>query len=404
MSTLNLEKIFSPRGIAVIGAGEDPASVGGTIFKNLIDGGYEGPLFPVNPKRKKVRDRKAFPAVADLPEKTDLAVIATPASTVPDLVDQCGEAGIGGVIVASAGFRETGEKGARLAQNVLEKARPHGVRILGPNCLGIVMPHRQINASFSASPALPGRIAFLSQSGALCTAVIEWANLNNLGFSAFVSAGEMMDVDFGDLIDYFGSHGHTQSIVIYMESVTNARKFISAARAFTRTRPIVAIKAGRFSESTEAIASHTGALAGEDMVFEAAFQRAGIVRVDEIADLFHCAEILGKERIPRGRRLAVITNAGGPGIMATDQLLSGGGVIALAEVFRQRKYFVAGVVLLLAFGLFLFTWEDPDLRRPAGERRAVAGHLVGSGRLAAAEKYIQNLRREKISSRSLEIS
>ena len=328
MSTLNLEKIFSPRGIAVIGANEDPSSVGGTIFKNLIDGEYEGPLFPVNPKRKKVLDRKAFPAVADLPEKTDLAVIATPASTVPDLVDQCGEAGIGGIIVASAGFRESGEKGAQLARKVLEKARPRGVRILGPNCLGIVMPHGRINASFSASPALPGRIAFLSQSGALCTAVIEWANLNNLGFSAFVSAGEMMDVDFGDLIDYFGSHGHTQSIVIYMESVTNARKFISAARAFTRTRPIVAVKAGRFSESTEAIASHTGSLAGEDMVFEAAFQRAGIVRVDEIADLFHCAEILGKERIPRGRKLAVVTNAGGPGIMATDQLLSGGGVMA----------------------------------------------------------------------------
>jgi len=328
MSTQNLEKIFSPAGIAVIGAGDDPKSVGGSIFKNLIDSGFEGSLFPVNPNRKMVQGVKAYPTVGELPGKTDLAVIATPAPTVPDLVDQCGRAGILGVIVTSAGFRESGKGGEDLALRVLENARTHGVRILGPNCLGIIMPHGKINASFTASPALPGPIAFISQSGALCTAVIEWAKLNHVGFSAFVSIGEMLDVDFGDLIDYFGSDAHTRSIVLYAESVTNARKFISAARAFTRTKPIIAIKSGRFAESTRAIASHTGTMAGEDLVFEAAFHRAGIVRVEEIADLFNCAEILAKQRNPRGPRLAVVTNAGGPGIMATDALMARGGVMA----------------------------------------------------------------------------
>lgn len=328
MSTRNLEKIFSPAGIAVIGAGDDPKSVGGTIFRNLVDAGYGGPLFPVNPKREKVQGVKAYPAVADLPEKVDLAVIATPAATVPDLVGQCGRAGILGVVVTSAGFRESGREGEKLAREVLENARPHGVRVLGPNCLGIIMPRSRINASFTASPALPGPIAFLSQSGALCTAVVEWANLNRVGFSAFVSAGEMLDVDFGDLIDYFGSDAATQSIVLYAESVTNARKFISAARAFTLTKPIVAVKSGRFAESTRAIASHTGSLAGEDLVFEAAFHRAGIVRVDEIADLFSCAETLAKQKNPRGPRLAVVTNAGGPGILAADALMARGGVMA----------------------------------------------------------------------------
>lgn len=328
MSTLNLESIFSPKSIAVIGVGRDPSGVGRTIFQNLIASGFEGPLYPVNLRKEMVQGVKAYPTVGKIPEQVDLAVIATPAPTVPELVDQCGRVGTKGLIVVSAGFGETGEDGGKLEEEVLRSAQPYGVRILGPNCLGVIVPHLKLNASFSAKMPQDGHVALVSQSGALCTALVEWANHDHFGFSHFVSVGGMLDIDFGDLIDYFGSDGRTRSIILYIESVTNARKFLSASRAFSRTKPIVALKSGRYQESIQAAISHTGAMAGEDLIYEAALQRAGIVRVEEISDLFNCSQIIAKQHNPSGPRLAIVTNAGGPGIMGTDFLLQHGGELA----------------------------------------------------------------------------
>jgi len=328
MSIRHLDKIFNPKAIAVVGASDDEQSVGYTLFRNLRSSGFAGPVYPVNPRRDTVQGVRAFPTVEGLPGEVDLAVVASPAASVPDVIGQCGKAGILGVIVTTAGFREVGEEGTKLEQEMLRRAKPYGLRIIGPNCLGLIVPSLKLNASFGARMPLDGRVAFLSQSGALCTAVVEWANDNRIGFSHFVSVGSMIDVDFGDLIDYFGMDRKTRSIILYVETVTEARKFMSASRAFARTKPIVAVKSGRFAESMQAAASHTGALAGEDLIYDAAFRRVGIVRVDEIADLFNCAEIIAKQHNPRGPRLAVLTNAGGPAIMATDCLIERGGELA----------------------------------------------------------------------------
>lgn len=328
MSTVNLEKIFLPKRIAVVGASDDPSSVGHTVLKNLVGSGFAGVIYPVNPKRESVMGIEAYPSLKKIPRQVDLAIIATPARTVPDLIEECGEAGVLGVVIIPAGFKEIGEEGRRLEEEVLKRAQPYGVRIIGPNCLGVIVPEIKMNASFAATIPQPGNVALISQSGALCTAILDWSIQEGVGFSHFVSIGEMIDVDFGDLIDYFGSDPRTRSIILYIESLTNARKFMSAARAFARTKPIIVVKSGRFAESAKAAASHTGALAGEDLVYDAAFQRAGIVRVTEIEDLFNCAEILAKQRNPRGPRLAIITNAGGPGVMATDALINHDGELA----------------------------------------------------------------------------
>ncbi len=329
MPIRNLDKIFEPKSVAVIGASEKPLAVGHIVLKNLIDGQFAGPIYPVNPKHKSLLDRQAYPNVAALPETPDLAVVCTPAVTVPDVVRQCGEAGIRGMIIISAGFREVGEEGAALEKAILEEAAKFdGLRIIGPNCLGIIAPHSNLNASFAKGMPRKGRVAFLSQSGALCTSVLDWALEGDIGFSNFVSVGNAIDVGMGDLIDYFANDGLTESIILYAESVTNAREFLSAARAFTRKKPIIAYKAGRFAESAQAAASHTGAMAGVDAVYEAAFNRAGIVRVFDVVSMFHCAEVLAREKIPHGDRLAIVTNAGGPGVMATDSLLAKGGKLA----------------------------------------------------------------------------
>jgi acetyltransferase len=328
MSTRNLEKIFTPRRIAVVGASDDPGSVGQTVLRNLIGSGFEGVVYPVNVKRESVMGVAAYPSLKEIPKQVDLAVIATPARAVPDLIEECGRAGILGVIVISAGFKEIGEEGRRLEEEILRRARPYGVRIIGPNCLGAIAPGIRMNASFAATMPQPGNIALISQSGALCTAILDWSAREGVGFSYFVSIGDMIDVDFANLIDYFGSDPRTRSIILYIESLANVRQFMSAARAFARTKPIIVVKSGRFAESAKAAASHTGALAGEDLIYDAAFQRAGIVRVEEIEDLFDCAEILAKQRNPKGSRLAIITNAGGPGVMATDGLLTHGGKLA----------------------------------------------------------------------------
>lgn len=330
MSVRNLNKIFRPQSVAVIGASDQPGKVGHTLLQNLRTGGFTGPIYPINSKRSSVQGLPAFAHVAAVASPPDLAVICTPAVTVPDVVRECGEIGTRGIIIISAGFREVGAEGRRLEEEIRQQAaRYDGLRIIGPNCLGIIGPHLGFNASFAAASPLPGRVAFLSQSGALCTSVLDWALEEEIGFSYFVSIGNMIDVGVGDLIDYFGADPATDSIVLYVESINEARQFMSAARAFARRKPIVVYKAGRFAQSAKAAASHTGAMAGVDAVYDAAFQRAGAVRVSLVDDLFDCAELLARKRLPKGPRLAIITNAGGPGVMATDSLLMRQGTLAI---------------------------------------------------------------------------
>lgn len=328
MVTLNLDKIFNPEGIAVVGASDEEGSVGYTLMKNLTELGYKGKFYPVNIRKTEILGLKAYQTVDQLPETVDLAIIATPAKTVPDIVEQCGKAGIMGIIIISAGFKEIGPEGKALEDKIIEIKKRYNLRIIGPNCLGIIRPSVHLNATFIDKMPKSGSIAFISQSGALGAAILDWAIHENIGFSNFVSIGSMIDVDFGDLIGYFGTDPKTRSILMYIEGLTDARKFMSAARHFARTKPITVVKAGKFSESARAAASHTGALTGEDMIYDAAFKRAGLVRVDEIADLFNSAEVLGTQPLPRGPNLAIITNAGGPGIMATDALIARGGKLA----------------------------------------------------------------------------
>ena len=329
MPIRNLDKIFRPRRVAVVGASQRPLSVGQTVFQNLVSGGFSGEVYPVNPRHSVLDGHPCYQSVLDLPEPVDLAVICTPAQTIPDVIQQCGTAGIRGIVILSAGFRETGAAGKERELQVLSIARQFsGMRIIGPNCLGIMAPYVNLNASFATDMPLTGNIAFISQSGALCTAVLDWALQEKVGFSHFVSVGNMLDVGIADLIDYFALDPQTKSIILYVESITEARQFMSAARAFTKHKPIIAYKAGRFQESAKAASSHTGAMAGVDAVYEAAFARAGIVRVFELDDLFDCAELLARHRPPRGERLAILTNAGGPGVMCTDALLERKGVLA----------------------------------------------------------------------------
>lgn len=329
MSIRNLDKIFDPHRVAVIGASDTPTSVGYTVLRNLIGSGFRGVVYPVNAKRESIQGIQAYKDISCLPHAPDLGVICTPSHTVPGLVRSLGEAGTRGIVVISAGFREIGEAGRKLEDQVrAEQAKFDGMRIVGPNCLGIIVPGIHLNASFAAATPKKGHIGFISQSGALCTSVLDWAIDEGIGFSYFVSVGNMLDVSMGDLIDYFGSATETQSIILYIESISEAREFVSAARAFARTKPIVAYKAGRFTQSAAAAASHTGAMAGVDAVYEAAFQRAGIERIFQIEDMFDCAELLARQQPAKGDRLAIITNAGGPGVMTTDALIARDGNMA----------------------------------------------------------------------------
>jgi len=324
----SLDAIFAPRSVAVIGATESPGSVGRTLLWNLIATPFGGTVFPVNPKRASVLGIKAYPTIAAVPEKIDLAVIVTPAPSVPQIIGQCADAGVKSAIIISAGFRELGPGGMELEHRVLAEARRGGIRLIGPNCLGVMNPLTGLNASFAKGPAMPGHVAFISQSGALLTAILDWSLRELVGFSAFVSTGSMLDVGWGDLIDYLGDDPRTRSILIYMESIGDARSFLSAAREVSLNKPIIVIKAGRTDAAAKAAASHTGSLTGSDEVLDAAFRRCGVLRVHQISDLFSMAEVLAKQPRPRGNRLAIVTNAGGPGVLATDALLSGGGELA----------------------------------------------------------------------------
>jgi acetyltransferase len=324
---MSLESFFQPRSLALIGATEREGSVGRAIWENLR--GFKGTVFPVNAKRAEVLGVMAFPNIAALPEVPELVIIVTPATTVPQIVEEAGVAGVKAVVVISAGFKETGEEGAKLEAQVLEAAKRHGVRLIGPNCLGLMNPHAGLNATFASSMARPGRVAFLSQSGALCTAILDWSHDQHVGFSAFVSTGAMTDVGWGDLIRHFGNDPHTESIVMYMESVGgDAAAFLEAAREVAAHKPIVVIKVGRTAEASKAAASHTGAMTGSDAVLDAALRQSGVLRVDTVEELFDMAEVLSKQPLPAGPRLAIVTNAGGPGALATDALVLGGGEVA----------------------------------------------------------------------------
>lgn len=323
-----LKRIFEPRTVAVIGASNNPESVGYALIRNMIGSGFKGTVYPVNFKYKSIYGVRSYAKLSDTRDEIDLAVVATPASTVPDIVKECGEYGVGGVVIISAGFMEAGDDGHQLTETILGYADKYKMRIIGPNCLGFIKPSIKLNASFANKMALPGKIAFISQSGALCTAILDWSVEKNVGFSYFVSIGSMIDVGFHDLIDYFGSDPSTSSIVIYMESLTNARKFMSAARAFARTKPIIVLKAGKSAAGAKVALSHTGTLAGNDIAFEAAFKRAGIISVNTIEELFNAAQSLALQPRPSGNRLAVVTNAGGPGVLATDHLINLGGELA----------------------------------------------------------------------------
>ena len=323
-----LNAIFAPQTVAVIGATEKPNSVGRSLFWNLIRSPFGGTVFPVNPKRRNILGVRAYPTIAAVPEAVDLAVIATPAPTVPDLIRQCADAGVKGAIVISAGFKEIGAAGIALEREIQAQARRGKMRVIGPNCLGVMSPLTGLNATFAGTMARPGNVGFISQSGALCTAVLDWSLQDNVGFSAFISIGSMLDVGWGDLIYHLGDDPATQSIVIYMESIGDARAFLSAAREVALTKPIIVLKAGRTEVAAQAAASHTGTLAGSDDVLDGAFRRCGVLRVNRIEDLFNMAEILSKQPRPRGKRLTVLTNAGGPGVLATDATITSGGKLA----------------------------------------------------------------------------
>jgi acetyltransferase len=320
MGQYNLNRIFRPRHVAVVGASEKTGTIGNALMRNLIDGGFSGTLLPVNPKHKTLHGQACFESVSALETDVDLAIIATPIHSVAAIVSECAEKKVGGAIIISAGGKEIGQQGREIEEKIRRIAYGGRMRIVGPNCLGVIRPGTKLNASFASEMPLTGNLAFVSQSGAICTAILDLALKERIGFSHFVSIGSMLDVDFGDMIDYLGNDPSARSILLYIESLTNFRKFMSAARSVSRVKPIIVLKSGRSAAGAKAAASHTGAMAGEDAVYDAAFKRAGIVRVDTIEELFDCAELMSKQPRPSGPRLAILTNGGGPGVMATDTL------------------------------------------------------------------------------------
>jgi len=329
LSVRNLEFLFQPRSIAVIGASDRERSLGNLVMRNLLQAGFAGPVWPVNPRHAQVAGLPAWPDAQALPEVPDLAVVCTPAATVPQLIGALGEKGTRAAVVLTAGLQSAhAADGRSLQQAMLDAARPHLLRVLGPNCLGLLVPGLRLNASFAQAQALPGRLAFVSQSGALATAMLDWANSREIGFSHFITLGDSADVDIGDVIDYLATDPGTSAVLMYLESVRAARKFMSAARAAARNKPLIVVKAGRAPEGAKAAASHTGALAGSDAVYDAAFRRAGMLRVNTLADLFDAAETVARARALVGERLAIVTNGGGAGVLAADAMSLFGGTLA----------------------------------------------------------------------------
>ncbi|MBH1963917.1 MAG: bifunctional acetate--CoA ligase family protein/GNAT family N-acetyltransferase [Comamonadaceae bacterium] len=361
MSIRNLDSLFDPRSVAVIGASERPFSVGGTLWRNMRSGSEGVHVYPVNPKYKTLSGERCYARVADLPETPELAVICTPASTVVDLIRQLALRGTQAAVVITAGLS------AEQKQAMLDAARPTLLRILGPNCVGLLAPHAGLNASFAHIPARPGELAFISQSGALVTAMLDWADARRIGFSHFVSLGEHADVDFGDMLDYLASDARTRAILLYIESIDQARKFMSAARAAARNKPVIVVKAGRSAQGQKAAASHTGALAGADGVYDAAIARAGMLRVDSLEELFLAAEILTRFKGPIGDRVTILTNGGGAGVMAADAAAAS--KVPLAEL---------GTAVI----------DDLDAVLPANWSRGNPVDIIGD---APAQRYVDAL-------------
>ena len=330
MLTHYLNVLFSPKSVAVFGASDRLDSVGGVVFENLRTGGFSGPVIPINPKRDSVQGVPAFPSLDKVAQPIDLAVICTPAATVPDIIDACGKLGVKGAIILTAGFSEGGEEGKALEKKLVETAAKYGLRFIGPNCLGVMRPAIGFNATFNRGIAKPGKLALVSQSGALCTAILDWAQVNDVSFSSVISMGASADVDFGEILDFLVHDPQTESILLYIEGIRHARSFMSALRAASRFKPVIAVKVGRHAAGMKAAQSHTGALVGGDDVFDAALKRAGVVRVQSVTQLFALAQALSSRYRKCGNRLAIVTNAGGPGVIATDRAADVG--LALATL------------------------------------------------------------------------
>ena len=338
MTIRNLDKLFKPQSIALIGASKRPGSVGAVLAKNLFGGSFDGPVMPVNPKHRSIQGVLTHQTIDSLPLIPDLAVIATPPQTVPGIIGELGAKGTKAAVVITAGLSESGEDGRSLRQAMLEAARPHLLRVVGPNCLGTLVPGIGLNASFAHLSPKSGKLAFVAQSGAVVTSVLDWATSRGVGFSHLVALGDMSDVDFGDMLDYLANDPGTSAILMYIEAITNARKFMSAGRAAARMKPVVVVKAGRHPEGARAAASHTGALAGADDVYDTAFRRAGMLRVIQLEELFDAVQTLSMVKPPKGDRIAIVTNGGGVGVMATDALMDHGG-----ELAKLRPETIAGL-------------------------------------------------------------
>jgi acetyltransferase len=313
-----LTPLFSPKSVAIFGASNDVDAVGGMVFKNMLEGGYQGALYPINPKHNEVQGRQAFSSISDIGNEVELAIITTPASTVPKIIEECGKHNVKAAVIISAGFGEAGAEGMALQHAILEIARYYNIRLIGPNCLGVMRPDIGLNATFNNGSANSGNLAFISQSGALCTAILDWAKSNNVGFSSVVSMGSSIDIDFGEILDYLVTDAKTQSILLYIEGIRNVRSFMSAIRAAAQIKPVILVKVGRHEVASKAAMSHTASLVGSDDSFDAAVRRVGVVRVQSVTQLFSVAKALSCGFHPTGNRLAVVTNGGGPGIMATD--------------------------------------------------------------------------------------
>jgi acetyltransferase len=326
---LGLNSLFLPKSVAVIGATDRPGTVGQSLISNLLEAKYPLKIFAVNPGHKDVLGLPTYKQIGDIEGAVDLAIVVTPAQSVPRIIGECVDAGVKSAVVISAGFREQGAEGALLEEEIKKDLRRGSLRLIGPNCMGFMNPTIGLNATFAKVMPNKGSVAFLSQSGALQTAILDWSRQEHVGFSAIVSTGSMLDVGWGDLIYHFGDDPHTKSILLYMESVGDARSFLSAAREIALSKPLIVIKAGRSEQASRAAASHTGALTGSDDVLEAAFRRCGVLRVQNIADLFYMAEALSKQPRPRGPHLTIVTNAGGPGVLATDSLIATGGELTV---------------------------------------------------------------------------
>src|SRR5215472_4792253 len=337
MSVRNLDKIFKPRAIALVGATPKPHTVGAMLLKNLRNSGFPGRLMLVNPRYTEIAGLPVYADVASLPVVPDLAVIATPPAVVPGLIAELGAKGTRGAVAITAGFGELGTEGKQLQQRILDAAKPHLLRVVGPNCVGVMAPGARLNASFAHLTPKAGGLAFVSQSGAIVTAMLDWAEPRGIGFSHVVSLGDMADVDFGDMLDYLGNDTHTHAVLLYVEGLTSARKFMSGARATARRKPVLVVKVGRHAAGARAAASHTGALAGSDRVYDAAFRRAGMLRVRDMGELFDAVETLSSTHPQSGDRLAILTNGGGPGVLATDMLIDLGGTLAKLTPATQAK-------------------------------------------------------------------